>query len=314
MKTEDISGGVYVFGNIRSRRLQKRGILFMNYEQFIAAVITCAEEKGGGSIAVERQQIMKNNGVSAVGIAVRRQGEAAAPVIYPEELYEQYRAGESIENLTEVLLEVAMRCPRPSGEEIGEFLDFEKIRDRIVYRVISAEKNEELLQKVPYLPVLDLAIVFYLMVPEGTFQNCSVLIRKEHMKFWKIPITAIYEAARKNTPALCPCVFMLLSDFWEEEPLFADCPVFVLTNEQGVNGASALLYPHLPGIIREKLGENYFLIPSSVHEFLIVPEHAGFPAEQLAAMVKEINATELEKEDVLSDRIYYFNGDNITEM
>ena len=93
-----------------------------------------------------------------------------------------------------------------------------------------------------------------------------------------------------------------------------ESPLYILSNEMGVNGASALLYPGMPEIIRDKLQQNYYLLPSSIHEFLIVPENEFLNRENLRSMVKEVNETHIRREELLSDHIYYFDGDIVTKM
>lgn len=88
----------------------------------------------------------------------------------------------------------------------------------------------------------------------------------------------------------------------------------VLSNETGINGAAALLYPKMPEYIYKTVGGNYYLLPSSVHEFLIVPEEKGINPSELIAIVREVNRTEIEKAEFLSDDVYYFNHDIITKM
>lgn len=287
----------------------------MDYEQFAAAVVKAVEKELGSEAVAERQTILKNNGVSAEGIVIRKPGGQIAPLIYLEEFYRRYLDGESVESVSGRILEAYEECKEPPEWDYREILDFAKVRKKIVYKLVNARENQKLLQQVPHLPVLDLAIVFYLMISEGAFQNCSVLIKNDHMNLWKIPMTVLYEAAKENTPKLCPPVMRPLADFLDvPQEAMPEGPVRILTNEQGVNGAAALLYPKVPEYIYRQTGGNYYLLPSSVHEFLIVPEQAGISAQELSAMVREINGKEVEAQDRLSDHVYYFDGKIITEM
>lgn len=286
----------------------------MNYQQFISAIIECVEKKTEGTAIVECQRVLKNNGKQMTGISIRRPGDSVAPVLYLAELYEHYKGGTEIELLAEQLLKVFLSCPAVPEWNQEEFLDYSRIRGRIVYKLVNAQKNEKLLKQVPHLLVLDLALIFYFMVSEGAFQNCSVLIKNDHLNLWKIPLIELYQAAHDNTPKLCPYVLQPLTALTENFVQPDDCRVLVLSNEQGVNGAAALLYPNVLKLIWERVGENYYLLPSSVHEFLIVPEEEGICAGDLIDMVMEVNATEVDLEDVLSDSVYYFDGDNITKI
>jgi hypothetical protein len=93
-----------------------------------------------------------------------------------------------------------------------------------------------------------------------------------------------------------------------------ESPLLVLSNESGVNGAAAIIYPEVPQRIYEYVGKNYYLLPSSVHELLIVPDDGEVDSLSLREIVREVNQTHIEAEEYLSDDIYYFDGEIITKM
>lgn len=288
----------------------------MNYEQFVCALMKCTEKKLSGTEIMEKHEILKNNGVREVGLAIRSAEEIIAPIIYVEQYYQAYKAGEKVEILAERLLDRSRNAPAPPSWNYEDFFDLSRVKNQIVYKLVNAERNAKLLEEVPSLSVLDLAIIFYLRISVKGSESCSVLIRNAHIDLWKLPIPILYQYARKNTPMFCPYVLRPMTDFIEElsEEEAEDCPMFVLTNETGINGASAILYPQMPKKIYETLGCNYYLLPATIHEFLIVPEDEGILADDLLCMVKEVNETQISEEDILSDHIYYFDGNNITKM
>ena len=57
----------------------------------------------------------------------------------------------------------------------------------------------------------------------------------------------------------------------------------------------------------QKLGENYYILPSSIHEVIVVPESKSPVKQDLEEMVREINETQVEEEEILSYRAYYFS-------
>ena len=284
----------------------------MNYEQFVSAMLAGIKEYATQEECVEKQEIIKNNGVVSVGIVIRTMGQKAAPLIYLEEYYQKYRAGAPLETLVLHFLDRSRNAPAPPVWDYEKILDFEKIKSQIVYKLVNTKQNEQMLKKVPNLPILDFSIVFYLLISENEDGECSVLIRNEHMNLWKVPISVLYQMAKKNTPKLCPyCIKSICEciQIPEEESAFQ-----ILTNEKGIHGATAILYPNMPQKIRQLVESNYYLIPSSIHEFLIVPEIHGVQADSLCRILKEVNATEIEPEEYLGDEIYYFDGDIITKM
>lgn len=288
----------------------------MSYEQFICAMLECTKKKLSQTEIIEKQEVLKNNGVISVGLAIRSLDKNVAPIIYLEEFYQKYLLGAEIETLCEFLLEKSRNAPSAQVCNYEEIMDFGKICKQVVYKLINAKKNEQLLQEVPNLPILDFAVVFYWMVPMGGFEYGSVLIKNTHMDMWKLPISVLYQCAKENTPRLCPYVFRPLAEYMEEMlgEMMMDSPLHILSNEMGINGASVILYPGMPGIIYEKLQKKYYLLPSSVHEFLVVPENSFLKPENLRSMVKEVNETQIREEELLSDHIYYFNGNIVTKM
>ena len=83
--------------------------------------------------------------------------------------------------------------------------------------------------------------------------------------------------------------------------------MYVLSNNQRNYGAVSILYEGLLKDIGERLQEDYYVLPSSVHEVIIVPESNSPGQEELEHMIVEINETQVEPEEVLSDRAYYYS-------
>lgn len=284
----------------------------MNYEEFVCAMEESTRKKLSLSETVERKEITKNNGIVEQGLIIRRIGENIAPIIYLEGFYEKYQLGVTVDSLAEILIRKSREAPVISKRNYGDILDFSKISGQIIYKLVNAEKNEELLKEIPYLPMMDLAVIFYWLVSVGDAERGTVLIRNSHMEHWKLPISALYQCAMENTYRLCPPVFASLSEYVAE--VSVGDPLYLLSNDTGVNGAAVLLYPNMTKEIYEKLGCRYYLLPSSVHEFLAVPEQGIICPEDLKKVVREVNATQVKEEEFLSDHIYYFDGDHITKM
>lgn len=288
----------------------------MNYDHFILSITGCIEEKLEGSATVELQEILKINGVVAKGISIRKQGEKIAPVIYLQDFYEKFLQGATLEQLTEEILRQNREVQFVPEWNYEEILDFEKVKTKIIYRLINTEQNEKLLRDVPNLPVYDLSIVFYLMISESDVGRCSVLIRNSHLDYWKLPISVLYQCARQNTPRLLPHVMMPMEAYAPKYAggVVAPSPLIVLSNSRGMNGAGVILYDRMPEKIYRYVGGKYYLIPSSIHEFLIVPWEPFLSVESIKEMVREVNENHVAKDEVLSDHVYYFDGEQLTVL
>ncbi len=288
----------------------------MNYQQFIDEVERRVKEKleGNKAVSVYVHTTVKNNGKERRGLTVSEKGIHISPTIYLEEYFQQFQEGKTIENIAEKILKLyeEVKCNHPWD---GTFLqNYEELKNKFACKVINRQKNEKLLKEVPYLPWMDLAVVFFVLLEVSSYGTATVLIRKEHLKAWGLPEEELFERAKKNTSVLLPyqfcpmrkliqeiCPYPVEEDPGEEESLY------VLSNKLRSFGAASMLYEGILEKIGQKLGENYYVLPSSIHEVIIVPESKSPMKQDLEAMVREINETQVEEEEVLSDRVYYFS-------
>ena len=269
----------------------------MDYTTFIYTMQNKVKENMRSNITVEVHRAVKNNGTIRMGLMFNQMGVNISPTIYLEEFYEQYLDGESISTLVQSVLDIYERVKVKQSIQYNNILDYSKIKDRIVYKVISLECNKELLKEIPHDIYMDLAVVYYALMDTTEFGTASLMIKNEHLKGWKVSEKDMKEAARVNTPKLLPMEIMMLND-----------TMLILTNKAGSMGAGVILYENILKHIRNMLGENFYVLPSSIHEVILVPESFAMERDELKEMVQQINRTGVEPEDVLSDNVYYYSG------
>ena len=85
-------------------------------------------------------------------------------------------------------------------------------------------------------------------------------------------------------------------------------PMYVLSNRYRIDGAACILYPTLPARICNRLESSFYIIPSSVHELLILPSDNTEDSDKTREMIKEINDTQMEAEEILSYSLYWFDN------
>lgn len=283
----------------------------MTYEQFILAVQQKVEEGMGEEITVSCYEAVKNNGTVRKGLSFARRGINISPAIFLEEYYRQYCSGESLEELVSEILTLYREVEFRHAWDGSMVKEYGEIKKKIIYRLINRHSNMRLLEEVPHREILDLAIVYLVLVDVNAYGTATMLVRREHQKFWKVTEEELYIQAQKNTPELLKEEFREMSSMLgdmtgmpEEE---WESPLYVLTNHIRSNGAAAILYQDCLRQIGRQLGKNYYALPSSVHEWIIVPEGTGPEEAELSAMVKEINDTQVEPEEVLADHAYFYN-------
>lgn len=289
----------------------------MTYQQFLTEIQLQIHSLFDTDVTIQLHKIQKNNGVTLDGLTILQKGCNISPTIYLNDYYKEYQAGKSIHNIILHIREI-YRAYRPSSSvDVAFFTNFENVRHRILFKLIHYQKNEELLKEIPHFRYLDFAVVFYCLLSSSSQGNATILIRSTHLSYWNITTDELYSYALENTPAQLPADFEPLmpllnklmpmpfpSDIMEEE---SETPLYVLTNKARLYGASCILYPNLLESIADKLTCDFYLIPSSIHEFLILPVLPGTCIQDLNAMIHEVNSTQVEEEEILSDHAYFYS-------
>ncbi len=293
----------------------------MNYQEFKSSVTGFLREALPDGTELSMVPMEKNNGVRMEGLSVRREGGRVAPMIYLDSCYLDYLAGGSLKDICRQILE----CCEDSGFmerfDVDFFADYRKIRPTVVYKLINYEKNRELLEKVPHLPFLDLAIVFYCLLADTPVGNATVLIHNSHLDMWHITCSELYRDARDNALRLLPAELKPMGEVLRElawdsgngearEEGDDELPMYVLTNSRKSLGAASILYSGMLGACESKVGEAYYLLPSSIHEVILVPVSVVPGAGDLLEMVRDINATQVRSTEVLSDNIYFYSPES----
>lgn len=284
----------------------------MTFHQFVEAVEFELKEVVSEDVTLSIYEAEKNNGVKRVGITFSKRGVNLSPTIYLEEYYEKYMRGWIMEACVGDILRLyhEVQVKKSWNEEL--ISEFDMIEDSIIYRLVNTEANKELLANIPYVPYLDLAIIFYIMLELNEQGSACMLIRKEHLEMWGIEESVLFEKAKENTWRILPSEFhtmrAIMKEFNYESDFQGMDILYVLTNQIRSFGAAVILYEGCLEMIAEYLNDNYYVLPSSVHEVIIVSEKdAPHGRSGLSEMVDEINRTQVEAEEILSDIAYYYD-------
>ncbi len=285
----------------------------MTYYQFVQTVEENIKRKVTERTHVSVYHTAKNNGVDRKGLLMEDKGLNIAPTIYLEEYYSRFLRGESLENITGeiLLLYEKLRFRKPWKADV--LCHYESVRDKIVYRLVGRKKNQELLSRVPYVEYLDLAIVFYVLLENNEQGTASMMICNHHLDMWNVDVEEVYERAKNNTWQLLRSEFMNMGSVLEEltgiQDTYVKDDLYVLSNHLRSFGAAVILYPGKLTQIGFTLKEDFFVIPSSVHETLILPVSTNMSRGNLKEIVLDINETQVPDEEVLSDEVYLFKCD-----
>lgn len=296
-------------------------------EEFIRNVKLEIETMYADGYAVRVQEVQKNNGLILNGLTILKTGVNIAPTIYLDSFYQDYKNGRTLESIVDAVSVTYEQHKVEKKFSVDMISDFDSVKDKICFKLINAEKNNKLLTEIPYVKFLDLAIVFYILLDESDDGNATVLIRNGMMHMWgDLDVDYIYEIAKKNTQRLfighvatmLEVVNGIIAENAELDPDMVDAffsmnvkgekfmPMYVATNKSRLNGATAILYDGLLAKFAEKVGCNFYILPSSIHETILLPDTGDLDVDYLIEMVRSVNATEVSPEEILSDNVYKY--------
>ncbi len=297
-------------------------------DEFLTSIKKSVKEDVGPGYTVEINHVIKNNSIELDGLIILKEGERITPNIYLNPYYEKYLAGASLKNLADEIIQI-YRKSRKKGEK--EALDirfeFNEVKPRIVYRLINYDRNRKLLQEIPHVHFMDLAVTFHCLVKNNEQGIGTIRITNEHIKTWNINVGVLKEIAGINTPVLFPPVIKNMDDILDilknERHIISpkdgnnSCftpygaagqnNMYVITNLKGINGASCLLYPDIIKNLAEKLESDLYILPSSIHEIIALKGNASMDKNIFREMVFDVNRTQVPEEDVLSDNVYFYS-------
>ena len=151
--------------------------------------------------------------------------------------------------------------------------------------------------------------MFFLSVSDSLLGDSTVLIHKKHLELWGVSPEALYDLALENTRreygvSLTP---LAIAAGRTDPPSFISS-IFVFTNRARAFGAACLLYDDVLRDFSDRHG-SFYVLPSSIHETILVPEKSGATPAFLSDMVRQVNENDVAPEEVLSDQIYYYRKD-----
>ena len=290
----------------------------MEYKEFVEYIKMNAGYIAGEGGNITINHVIKNNGWGVGGGVFFEKGEDKAATIYLDSFYELYTNGENIKSIIRQIEVIYEQNKNNVTFDVNILKHFDTIKDKIVYKVVNYRSNEKLLEQVPHKRILDLAVVFYCLLDNEYGRSATALIYNNNLKNWNVTIDDVYKAALKNTPDLLHSKISSMAALFEKCGVNVDgeevdlkdyvpSDMYVLTNESKLNGAACILYENVLYDFAQKLGADLYILPSSVHEVILLPKLSMFEKDELVNMVKEVNTEGVAADEVLSDHVYEYN-------
>ena len=297
----------------------------MTYEIFKNRIVDYVSQSSNGALTAHIGTSARNNGLSYDSLSISEKETYLSPVIIIKPYYDMLECDDEFDRVADKILAFYNENKKRPTEDYSFFLDFEKVKDRIVFRLVNRAANAERLKDVPYIPYLDLAIIFYYYFDNPIYQDtsASVLITNRHINFWDTSAAELYSIALANTPKILGFETMDLFDILLESSkgmLIAEevdlreftNKMFVLSNKTRNYGAAVCLYKDALRDFAIKINCDFFIIPSSVHEIILIPatECELECIESMREIIRYVNLTEVDAVDVLSNNMYLYTRDD----
>lgn len=294
--------------------------------QFYTNLTETLKENLGTDWTIElHTDVVLNNGTTHIALILYKNGEKLHPQIYLERFFEDYKRGKTMKEILQDVMttyEEALKNINP--DSLSGIEDWEQVKGRLAFRLLSKERNKETLENYVYKDFLDLAAIVTFCAEIDEQGVKAIRVTHDLAERWNVSKEEILQAAEENTEdlfpvrmepildTLCRVADISRDDLPEEVLAEEDSPqIMVLTNYLGVNGATVLLYDSLLKQIYEKLGGKFIILPCSIHEVIVMPSASAPHAADSQKMVEQINRSVVKEEEILSDSVYLYDGEKV---
>lgn len=300
--------------------MEKGEIDIMKYRTFVEIMKEQIQEYLGVKYQVQIVTNIKFNGIEKTGISIEKKGELdqAVPVLYLEECFERYLQGETFAECVEEICVFYEEQKGKEGKIMAEIEKIEKgknwksIQNRIYPILLSKKENENLKNKYCYQEYLDFLVLYVIRVTNigiGTIK-----ITKQMIKSWGVQKKEVHWKALENLRTdgyqIKGIRNILKENFSEMQEVKEDREeeefMYVLTNESKYFGAAGIFL--CAEIFQKIVGKkNFYILPSSIHELILIEDNGKYDSCLLNNMVREVNEAQVVEEERLSNHIYYFD-------
>ena len=294
------------------------------FEEFLNKLTKGIEEnlpENMKNAKVEINTVTKNNGTKLTSVLIRIEGENMTPTIYVSEYYKDYiNEKMDLEDIIREVINLRIKH-RKENIELDWVNDFDKVKDKIIPTFAGLEEyNKDIMETSPYVKILDMIMIFRILLNiDSNGSMGTIVIKDELQSKWGVTTEMLFQAALKNVKekkwfkveSMAEVFNRMTGGSPIEAEVFNDNPMYVISNKEMTYGATAIIDEEFMWDVYDKIGEDFIIIPSSVHELIGIPMHcADTNPDYLKEMIESVNRTSVEKKDWLSNHPYKFTKEN----
>ena len=291
-------------------------------EQFVENLKESLYERGMEDVQMREAHVDKlNGGYDAVTITP---GDSNIGVtLNIDNFYKAFENGADMSEVVSKATEVAINGMENTPQlDVASLTDYDQMKDKLVMEVVSAEANAEMLENVPHQNMEDMAVVYRFVINSDETGRASILATNDMINAMGVTPEQLHADALENAPQIRPAQITGMSEVIAEmmgrdqAEMMGIVPVdpkdeqmFVATVSDKVLGAGVLAYQDFMDQAADRLGGSFYILPSSRHEVLLVPDNGQMSLGDLESMVREVNATQVAPEDKLTDSVYHYDAE-----
>lgn len=296
----------------------------MNMEEFKINIKGIIGQVTGKEVILKR--VKKNNNIELEGIMIddtSRTSNTLSPVIYLEDYLKDYNNGKSLFQIAESIIKTIENNRMEDAGKVNMLQSWELVRDRVKAKLINYEKNEKYLCEVPHKRILDLAIICYIEIEDTVDKGiATATINEQLLKLYGVDFEEVLGHANKNMNGfqIQRMEEVLLESLIGNDDISEEEKQLVMDNMYGEENAPAMYVlssrnKHLGAIgimdqemmkqFGEKVNSDFYIIPSSIHEAILVPD-TNLEQKELKEMIRSVNDEQVEEEEILSYNLYLY--------
>ena len=295
----------------------------MNYEEFKNEFVDAVKEKlyeRGSNVDIKINTVEKMND-SYEAMTVTPEGSNIGMNMNLEVFAEAYESGVPFDEIVEqVTHKIEDHLANMPTFDVQSLTDYEQMKDKLSMEVVASDRNADLLAKVPHQEMEDMAVVYRFVMESDEEGRASILITNDLLDKMGVTPEQLHEDALENAPELRPAIIKGMSEVMIEmmgpdaaemfgmDEMPQDEKMYVATVPDKISGAGVIAYQNFMDEAAERVGGDFFILPSSLHEVLLVKDDGEVNYHDLKAMVEEVNATQVRPEEKLTDNVYHYDS------
>ncbi len=306
----------------------------MNYEEFKERLTEDLKqdlyERTGNEHFVNETNVNKLQNASYEALTIRPENSPIAVSLDVQSLFKEYEGGRGYEDICGKAVDIVSNgfANQPQFN-IDDFTNYDVMKEKLAIQVVSTERNADMLENIPHKEIEDMSMVCRFIVDAGPAGTGSILVTNQMLENFGVTKEQLFDDAMKYAPDLRPSEIKGMVDMIAEimgidvsevgnefgASVEENIPMYVATTHDRTNGAGIIAYPGFLDMAAEKLGGDFYLLPSSVHEVILLKDNPDMDPKYLESMVRDVNNTHVAPEDRLSNKVYHYDSkDKVFEL